>query len=364
MRSGRLQSGRYATPVFLRSLRQFGFRNLETSELTFGEGVTAIVGANAAGKSNLLDASYLASSGDLPTGRLGDALRWGQPEGFVAAQVERRGGDRIQLHVGLAPGKKVIRLDEQPARVYDVARVSAAVRITPEDADMIHGGPSLRRGWLDDVLRRLSRRYGALLREYAKVLEQRNAGLRADVAASYLDVFSDRLAVLGDEIEDLRARSLVRIHEVARLVYHEVGGGKKELSVALEPSQGERPLRDALITSAAEERARGVTVVGPHRDDLAVQLDGRSVQTFGSRGEARTAAMALRVAELRLLEELHGEPPILLLDDFSAELDADRRNYLLSLSQRLPQALVSGTEPPPHATRILKIASGVVTEDG
>jgi len=123
-------------------------------------------------------------------------------------------------------------------------------------------------------------------------------------------------------------------------------------------------LRDALIASAAEERARGVTVVGPHRDDLAVQLDGRSVQTFGSRGEARTAAMALRVAELRLLEELHGEPPILLLDDFSAELDADRRNYLLSLSQRLPQALVSGTEPPPHATRILKIASGVVTEDG
>jgi len=249
-------------------------------------------------------------------------------------------------------------------RQGDVARVSAAVRITPEDADLVHGAPALRRGWLDDLLRRLSRRYGALMREYAKVLEQRNAGLREGVDGVLLDVFSDRLAEVGDEIGALRARAMVRVDALARDVYGEVAGDAKTLDVALARSQGELSLREALRASEREERARGVTVVGPHRDDVALTLEGRSVQTFGSRGEARTAAMALRVAELRLLEELHGEPPILLLDDFSAELDAHRRTYLLSLSQRLPQALVSGTEPAPHAGRLLQIAEGRVREDG
>ena len=332
--------------------------------MSFGVGVTAIVGANAAGKSNLLDACYLAVSGDLPSGRLGDALRWGSSEGFVAALVERGDGDRHEVHVGLATGRKVLRLDGQTVRQGDVARVSAAVRITPEDADLVHGAPALRRGWLDDLLRRLSRRYGALMREYAKVLEQRNAGLREGVDGVLLDVFSDRLAEVGDEIGALRARAMVRVDALARDVYGEVAGDAKTLDVALARSQGELSLREALRASEREERARGVTVVGPHRDDVALTLEGRSVQTFGSRGEARTAAMALRVAELRLLEELHGEPPILLLDDFSAELDAHRRTYLLSLSQRLPQALVSGTEPAPHAGRLLQIAEGRVREDG
>ncbi|MDR9390587.1 MAG: DNA replication and repair protein RecF [Trueperaceae bacterium] len=349
--------------MILEGLRQFAFRNLATGALAFEPGVTAIVGPNAAGKSNLLDAAYLASTGALPSGTVGDALRWGEAEGFVAADL-RREGVASQVHVGLAAGRKVVRLDGQAVRRGDVARHFAAVRMTPQDADLVHGSPSRRRGWLDDLLDRLSPRHAALAREYARVLEQRNAGLKTGAAADLVAVLGQRLAAVGDEIGDLRARAVARVDAVAAEVYGDVAGGAKRFAVALERSQGDAPLEVALRASAAEERARGVTVVGPHRDDLALTLDGRAVQTFGSRGEARTAALALRVAELRLLEEKHGAAPLLLLDDFSAELDADRRAYLLALSGRLPQALVSGTEAPPHATRVLRVAGGVVTEAG
>lgn len=346
--------------MILRSLRQYGFRNLAVAELPLAPGVTAVVGPNAAGKSNLLDACYLAASGDLPGGRIRDALRWGLDEGFVAAEVEHTGGT-AQVHVGLATGRKALRLDGQSVRQVDLARVTAAVRITPEDAELVHGGPSGRRGWMDDLLNRLSPRHAALAREYAKVLEQRNAGLRSGADGALLAVFGERLAALGDELGDLRGRMVRRADEIARAVYADVSGDGKALRLRLARAQGDRPLLEALAASAAEERARGVTLVGPHRDDLEVELDGRSVQTFGSRGEARTAALALRVAELRLLEEKHGEPPILLLDDFSAELDADRRGYLLALTERGPQALVSGTDAPPHAARVLRIAAGEVS---
>lgn len=349
--------------VILQGLRQYAFRNLRTGELSFGPGVTAVVGPNAAGKSNLLDACYLAASADLPEGRIRDALRWGEEEGFVAARIERRDA-ALNVHVGLAAGRKVLRLDGQAARRSDVARVSAAVRITPQDAELVHGGPSRRRGWLDDLLGRLSARYAALAREYGKVLEQRNAGLRSGADDALLDVFAERLAQLGDEIGELRGRAVVRAAELAASAYAEIASGGTAFTLRLDRSQGDRPLREALRAHAAEERARGATVVGPHRDDLALELDGRSVQTYGSRGEARTASLALRVAELRLLEEKHGESPIVLLDDFSAELDVDRRAYLLDLSRRRPQALVSGTEAPPHADRVLRIAAGEVSEDG
>jgi DNA replication and repair protein RecF len=349
--------------VILRGLRQYGFRNLATAELAFGTGITAVVGPNAAGKSNLLDACYLAASGDLPTGRIADALRWGLEEGFVAARIEHDDGTS-EVHVGLAPGRKLLRLDGQNVRRTDLARVTAAVRITPEDAEMVHGGPAGRRAWMDDLLGRLSPRHAALAREYAKRLEQRNAALRGGADPALLEAFGGPLADIGDELVDLRARLVRRASELAGETYRGVAGDAPELTLRLLRSQGDRPLAEALAASEAEERARGVTVVGPHRDDLAIELNGRSVQTFGSRGEARTAALALRAAELRMLEEKHREPPLLLLDDFSAELDADRRRYLLALTERGPQALVSGTDAPPHAERVLRVADGEVREDG
>jgi len=358
-RAGHAQTEGYTGSVVLRSLSQLNLRNLRTPQIELGTGVVALVGRNASGKSNVMAAAYLACTGELPAGTIAETVRFGESEGFVAAELEHADGIS-RIEVGLAPGRKQLRLDGQSVRVADIARVSSAVLITPEDAELVHGSPARRRVYLDALLSKLSARYAALLREYQRVLEQRNALLRGGASAAGLEVWTERFVVLGNEIDALRRRALRRLSELTAGTYAEVAGDDKILGVELRHHRAACELGEALALARAEERARALTPVGPHRDDLALTLDGHSVQAYGSRGEARTVALALRVAEYRLLEEKHDEAPVLLVDDFTAELDAGRRAFLLDLTARTPQALVSGTEPPPSCDRLLTIADGVV----
>jgi DNA replication and repair protein RecF len=350
--------------VVLRSLTQINFRNLATPKLEPCAGLTAIAGANGAGKSNLLEACYLGLTGELPGGKIAENLRIGEEQGFVGAGLEHDEGFST-IEVGLAPGRKSLRLDGQAARAIDIARVSAAVLITPEDAELVHGSPSLRRAYLDSLLGRLSGRYAVVAKAFARVLEQRNAALRHGLPDADVDVWSERFVELGQEIDDLRGRAVTRIAELAAAAYRAIAGadpaGDRTLDVSLQRAGAAAGLADALRESRAEERARGATVVGPHRSDLRIDLGGHSAQAYASRGEARTVALALRVAEFRLLEQRHGEPPVLLLDDFSAELDPSRRAYLLQLVRAASQALVTGTEPPPEYDALMRIEGGAIT---
>jgi DNA replication and repair protein RecF len=346
--------------VRVRALRQLHFRNLDTHELLLPDGVTCVVGRNAAGKSNLIDALYLACTAQLASGTVAQTLRFGSAEGFVS--VELLLNDEVRrVSIGLTAGRKSVRIDEQLARSAEVARLGGAVRIAPEDAALIHGPPAVRRGFLDDLLSRLSLRYALVLRGYHRVVEQRNAVLRDPSALATISVWDSKLLELGREIDSLRTRVLTRLAPLAANTYRTVASDSKGLSLTLSRAAGDRELAEALSASRAEERARGVTLVGPHRDDLSLTLDGREVRNFGSRGEARTAALALRVAEFALLEERHQTPPLLLIDDIAAELDADRRSYLLALARRTPQALVTGTEAPTGADRVWRIHEGTVT---
>lgn len=353
--------------MLLRALSQLHYRNLNTPKLAFGDGVTAIVGRNAAGKSNLLEAAYLGLTGELPYGKIAETVRLGESEGYVSVKLEHEGG-LSTVQVGLSPGRKTVRLDGQLVRTYELAKVSAAVLITPEDAELVHGPPALRRSYLDTLLSRLSLRYALLHREYTRVVEQRNAALKSSLPHGdpTLEVWTERLIALGDEITALRERALARVAAVASSSYADISGDDKPLGVTrlaaggVSESEASGGLQAALEATQHEERARSVTVVGPHRDDLALTLAGHSVQAYGSRGEARTAALALRVAEYTLLQEKLREAPVLLIDDFTAELDASRRDFLLRLAARAPQALVSGTEAPPHAAAQLAISGGDV----
>lgn len=342
----------------LMSLSQLNYRNLLTPRLTFPAGVVAVVGSNAAGKSNLLAAAYLGCTGEVVGGKLGRQVRLGEEEAYVAAEVEHDAGV-VRVEVGLAPGKKVVKVDSQAARVVDVARVVSAVLLTPEDAELIHGPPAGRRGYLDGLLCKLSARYALLLREYLRVVAHRNALLRDRPHDATLVAWSERLVTLGSEIDALRSRAVRRVAPLAASIYAEVAGATaSDLAVELRRSHQEESLADALDASARLEAARGQTLVGPHRDDLHLALAGVGLQEYGSRGEARTAALALRVAEYRLLTEKHGEPPVLLIDDYTAELDPTRREYLLDLAAATPQALVSGTEPPPGHDHLVRLVAG------
>jgi len=345
--------------VRLLSLSQLSFRNLRFGRLTLAPGVVAVVGPNAAGKSNLLSAAYLGSTATLATLNTAELLAWGCEEAYVAAEIEHSEGVS-SVEIGLAAGQRRVKLDGQAARAVDVARLVSAVLLKPEDSELVHGPPALRRGFLDALLSKLSARYALMLREYQRVVEQRNALLRSAPFDASLATWTERFVELGSELIALRLRMLARLEPLACETYQAVAGGKQVLSAELRLSFADGDLASAVACRAGEERARGMTVVGPHRDDLELLLDGRSLRSFGSRGEARTAATALRVAEYRLLSERHGEAPVLLIDDFTAELDAGRREFLLELAATTPQALVSGTEPPPRFDQLLRLEAGDV----
>ena len=344
--------------MLLRAIDQLAFRNLRTSRLEFAAGVTALVGPNGAGKSNVLGAAYLGCNATAVGGTLGDLVNHDHQEAFVAAEVEHVDGVS-RIAVGLAAGRKSVKLDGHTARAHDVARVVAAVLLTPEDSALVHGSPSARRAYLDAVLAKLSTRYVLLSREYQRVLEQRNALLRNDPRDPSLAAWTERFVELGGEIDALRERLVARLCPLADELYRSVAGAGRPFEVRLMRNWEGPSLADAVFASRFEEAARGTSAVGPHRDDLALELGGHSLRNFGSRGEARTAALALRVAEYRLLSERHGEAPVLLIDDFSAELDEARRGFLLELTATTPQALVTGTEAPPHSDQLFEIEDGV-----
>ncbi|HLU82858.1 MAG TPA: DNA replication and repair protein RecF [Trueperaceae bacterium] len=351
----------------LRSLATLNFRNLLLPRVDFPAGVVAVVGPNGAGKSNLLSAAYLGCNATPASGTLAELVTIGEEQAYVAAEVSSdQGVSRVEVGIALSAGagRKSVKVDGQVARTVDVARVVGAVMMTPQDSELVGGSPGTRRAFLDSLLSRLSARYSVLLREYQRVLEQRNALLRNDPRSQSLATWTQRLVELGSELDSLRTRVMIRLCPLAAAVYRDVASSQEPFEVELSRNWTEASLAEAVDRSRTEEAARATTVVGPHRDDLVLTLAGRSLKAFGSRGEARTAALALKVAEYRLLDERHGEPPVLLVDDFSAELDSARRAYLLDLVAHTPQALVSGTEAPRRYDALFDIADGEVRLEG
>jgi DNA replication and repair protein RecF len=344
--------------VLLRSLQLLHYRNLESAKLEFSGGLTGIVGGNGMGKSNLLEAAFLALTGVLEVSKLETVVRLGEKEAFVGAELERDDGT-TKLEVGLAPGKKLAKVDGARVRTSDLAKHGSAVLVRPEDAELIHGSPSSRRGFLDALVARMSPRYAQILQSYERVVTQRNAVLKQERVEDWmLEVWDLKLNELGSEIMKLRRRAMNRLTDLAREAHQALAGNGKSLELRLIETARVEDYAQHLFEKRREELARGSTAIGPHRDDLEIKLSGVLAADYASRGEARTIALALRQAEYTLLEEKFREPPVLLIDDFTAELDAHRRGFLLEMASRAPQAIVTGTEAPNAWARLYHIRNG------
>ena len=348
--------------MYLSALSQLHFRNLQRPRLEFPLGISAIVGDNAAGKSNLLAAVSLGMSASFELARLSDSIRFEEEEAYVGVVLESRHGKQ-QIDVGISKHKKVVRLDKQRVNAAELAKYCAVVSVSPEDANLVHGAPSLRRGFVDQLLCKLSYRYALILKEYQRVLEQRNALLKQASPDRSLTVWTERLVALGNEVMETRLRAMAKLNGLAHEAYREISGSLKPLELHLASGEDAPDMAKALEASSQEERVRKLTIAGPHRDDMLISLGGMQQKAFGSRGEARTTSLALRVAEHRLLQEKHHEDPVLLIDDFSAELDAQRRGFLLEFARHTQQVLLSGTEHPPHYDHLVVIREGYWTPD-
>ncbi len=338
------------------------FRSYASAEIALAPGLTAVVGANGQGKSNLLEAigwmGGLRSFRAAPTEAL---VRVGAERAIIRGEGSRA-GRALLIECEVAPGgRSRMLVNRQPVRrVRDGLDFLRAVVFAPDDLELVKGGPGGRRRFLDGVLAAVHPRYDALRSEVDRVLKQRNAllrqsGGRLDESATLtLDVWDAKLVEQGERLAVARARLAERLAPAVAEAYAAVAVGAEARAVtgvAYSSVWLGRPggLEVALAEGRRYDLRRGTTQIGPHRDELDLHLGGLAARTHASQGEQRSLALALRLASHRVVTEVTGSSPVLLLDDVFSELDARRADALLA---NLPdgQALLTTAAALPPGT--------------
>jgi len=338
-----------------------GFRSYDQLVLDPPPGPQILYGANAAGKTNLVEALVVLARGT--SHRAGDAElpAWSGALARLEAAVSHgpgHGPDVLEVVIPrAAPGatsRKRIRLNGVPRRAPALGQALRVVLFAPEEMLLVVGSPALRRAALDALAAARSPGYGRALATYGRALAQRNSLLRAiregAAARDQLSYWDGLIVDEGGAVVAGRLDTLVDLAEPLAAAHAEIAPGEGRLAMAYvsnaPPGASETPaeaIRRRLAETAEKEVWNGATLVGPHRDDIVFQLDDRPLAAFASRGQQRTAILALKLAEVHLLTTPDGEPPLLLLDDVFSELDPLRRAHLVRRIQALPQAFITTT---------------------
>jgi DNA replication and repair protein RecF len=372
-------------------------------EAEFTPGTTILVGSNAQGKTSILEAIYyLTGAGGVQATHDRelinfDTLQAETPFARILARIESRSREQhIEIRISLQTVgarnhqrlRKEILVNGVKRRVSDLAGVFNAVLFLPRDIDVVEGSPGNRRNFLDASLSQADPTYANALTEYRKVISQRNALLKQlrerKAKPQQLDFWDQRLCEHGSLIMSKRAAALAELDTTASQVHAELSRRKEELQLlylpkydplanrskqiqmdiknGADPSAFERAsLRNGLAEGLAQIRSqeiqRGVSILGPHRDDFQFCVNGMDLGTFGSRGQNRTALLALKLAEIQWLKDYTGEWPVLLLDEVLAELDVERRSDLLERLKAAPQSLLTAADPDMFLQRFLRSAT-------
>jgi DNA replication and repair protein RecF len=366
--------------MYLKTLHLRQFRNYLDQQVEFTAPKTILVGDNAQGKSNLLEAVELLSLlRSHRTSRDRDLVRTGEAIAQITAHLERRNGT-AELSLTLrSNGRRTVTLNGiTQRRQLDFLGTLNLVQFSSLDLELVRGGPERRRNWIDTLLVQLEPVYAYILQQYNQVLRQRNALLRNSQEPEDLPVqdmewnlppdspplaaplpqpnqfalWDAQLAVTGTRVVRRRKRVLQRLAPLALAWHRAISGSTEDLeihynpSVALEQDEPEA-VRQAFLQKIQEraiaEHYQGTSLVGPHRDEIEFSINQTSARQYGSQGQQRTLVLALKLAELALIEEVIGEPPLLLLDDVLAELDLHRQNQLLDTIQDRFQTLITTT---------------------
>ena len=348
----------------LERLEVVDFRNHDRASVELPAGVSALVGPNGVGKTNLLEAAgYLATLGSHRVGQDAALIRAGCSSAVIRAAVQRA-GRRLLVDLELRPGSGVRgRVNGAPVpRARDLLGVVRATVFAPEDLGLVRGDPEERRRFLDTLATQRLPRYHGSRQDYDRVLRQRNTLLRSAggrlpaSALATLEVWDEKLASAGAEIWSERLRLVAALTPRVELAYQRLAGRDDEVDVAYvssvagtagldpDPVKLVKALRERLVADRAREVERGVTLSGPHRDDLALALRGLPARTHASHGEAWSLALALRLGSHWLLAE-EGEEPVLLMDDVFAELDRQRRDRVAEAALAAEQTIVTAAVP-------------------
>jgi DNA replication and repair protein RecF len=324
--------------VHLAQLRLRDFRNYARLDAQFRPGFHVLLGDNAQGKTNILEAIYLLATLRSFRGVGGaQMIRHGQKGYFVGAQVVGQGTREIRAY--WSASERQLSLDAQPVkRLGDYLGTLRAVVFCTEDLQLVKGTARMRRRFIDLLLSQTNPTYLPLLQRYAAAVRSRNALLKhRPVDEAALESFTRELIEAGEKLVALRREFLPKISPLARLAYRRISNDAEELRLAYEPSVREDFALE-LMRARPRELAYRTTLIGPHRDELALLLNEQPAAKFASEGQKRTLALALKMAQAEFLSGMHGVPPVLLIDDVMGELDARRRAGFLPILERAHHA--------------------------
>ncbi len=360
--------------MIIQHLELTNFRNYAATTIELTSGVTAVIGNNGQGKTNLVEAlGYLAtlkSFRGVPNEAL---IRTGCDSAVLRATVVHADGREVLIETELVrTGRNRSLVNKQRlARSRDLLGVVRTTVFSPEDLELVKAAPSVRRDFIDDALIALQPKLDVLCSEIEKVLRQRNSLLKqaggrlSPDIASTLDVWDAKLAELGTELGDERARLIAQTSPRVSKAYEELAEMATPIGLVYEPEWRRIGLANELHTSRLDDIRRGTSTVGPHRDDIDLLINGLPARTHASQGEQRTLALAMRLAVHRMVTEEFGSAPVLILDDVLSELDPSRAAALL---RHFPEGQVlittAGYLPEAaHPDRIVRIQQGAVVQD-
>lgn len=369
--------------MYLKTLELRHFRNYREQQVAFTAPKAILLGENAQGKSNLLESvELLATLKSHRTSRDLDLIQDDHKIAQIAATVERQVTcSMLVLTLRAGSRRTATRNGEKLRRQADFLGALNAVQFSSLDLDLVRGGPGERRIWLDTLLMQLEPFYIHILSQYQQALKQRNALLKQAAISqdkTQLALWDAQLATLGTRVMRRRWRGLTRLIPLALAWHSAISGATEQLSLSYAPNvpmleDNPTTLQAAFLDKIQQrtiaEIHQRTTLVGPHRDDIDFAINDTPARQYGSQGQQRTLVLALKLAELELIEAVVGEPPLLLLDDVLAELDLNRQNQLLEAISDRFQTLITTTHLGAFdanwltASQILTVRSGAIAPE-
>ncbi len=354
-------------PTQLKRLSLKAFRNYTDADLELGPGLNLVIGPNGHGKTNLVEAVYFLCLGRSFRERIDRRLiMFGAPQARLCGDVEWAGrGHKVEVAWRRSGSKKAWLDGAKLGRISELVGKTPVVSLTPEDGSLVHGDPGARRRFLDIVLAQTDRSYLSALKRYRRALLQRNLCLR-EGRFTLAEAYEDSLEESAVEIRRCRRALVDFIQESSAQTYRDISSQGESLRLKYRPNPptGEEDtdsVAQALSDARDLDRERGFTSVGPHRDDIQIDMDERELKTYGSHGQSRTALATLKLAEVSYYLRIYNRPPILIMDEVAAVLDRGRASNLIRLlSDMSSQVFV--TSPSVEDLGSVADAAGCVVE--
>lgn len=365
-------------------LELLNYRNYEKLELSFSPEINVFIGENAQGKTNIMESLYVLSMAKSHrTSNDKELIRWESEYGKIKADVHRKYGN-LPLEITLSKKGKSAKVNHlEQRRLSDYIGQLNVVMFAPEDLNLVKGSPQIRRRFIDMEIGQISPLYLHDLLTYQKLLKQRNHMLKQNYGKKAIDdvmfdVYTEQFIEAAVKIIRKRYQFMDLLQKWAEPIHQGISRGLEQLQIRYQPISGLKPewtseemasfLEQKLAEVRKRELERGLTLVGPHRDELQFFVNGYDVQTYGSQGQQRTTALSLKLAEIELIKQEVGEAPVLLLDDVLSELDDYRQSHLLNTIKGSVQTFVTTTSVDgiQHETiqsaRLFEVSNGTVKE--